>query len=178
VQITAGTFTGDGDLLTALTAGTSIAAAYNSSTETLTLTGADTIARYQAVLDSIAFYSTSSNPTDSGAFPTRTVSWTVTDGYDNSSLLATTIITVTPPPLLFVGADNVSESAASEVALQSGNGLALWEQSGGALVQTAVPNGAMGPEWSAVAVADFTGNGADDILWTSDGGSDQGEAAI
>src|SRR5262249_41928056 len=60
--------------------GTSITANYNAATETLTLTGSDTLANYQSVLDSITFNSTSDNPDDYGADPTRTVTWVLNDG--------------------------------------------------------------------------------------------------
>src|SRR5262249_10946925 len=56
VSITGGTFANDGDVLAANTTGTNITAAYNSSTETLTLTGTDTLAHYQSVLDSVTFH--------------------------------------------------------------------------------------------------------------------------
>ena len=67
MTITGGTFAGDGDVLAANTAGTSITASYNSTTETLTLTGSDTLAHYQPVLDSVTFSSTSDNPTNFGS---------------------------------------------------------------------------------------------------------------
>src|SRR5262249_49292536 len=79
VQITGGTFTGDADVLAADTTGTSITASYNSSTETLTLTGSDTLAHYQTVLDSITF-NAGENPTDFGSDATRTLTWTLNDG--------------------------------------------------------------------------------------------------
>ena len=44
VAIVGGTFAGDGDLLTANTSGTSITASYDTATETLTLSGTDTMA--------------------------------------------------------------------------------------------------------------------------------------
>src|SRR5262249_39677568 len=53
VKITGGTFAGDGDVLAATTTGTGISASYNSSTETLTLSGTDTLAHYALVLDSV-----------------------------------------------------------------------------------------------------------------------------
>ena len=62
------------------TTGTSITASYNAATETLTLTGTDTLAHYQQVLDSVDVRSTSDNPTDFGSDPTRTVTWVVNDG--------------------------------------------------------------------------------------------------
>src|SRR6185503_10143108 len=66
VKITAGTFAGDGDVLAASTAGTNITVSYNASAETFTLTGADTLANYQSVLDHVTFQS-GSDPTNHGA---------------------------------------------------------------------------------------------------------------
>ena len=58
-----------GDVLAATTAGTSITANYNTATGVLSLTGTDTLAHYQAVLDSVTFSSSSHNPTNSGLTP-------------------------------------------------------------------------------------------------------------
>ena len=55
VAITGGSFSGDGDVLSANTAGTSITASYDSGTQTLTLSGSDTLAHYQQVLDAVSF---------------------------------------------------------------------------------------------------------------------------
>src|SRR5262249_57510413 len=94
VALTGGTFANDGDVLAFSTAGTSITASYNSSTETLLLTGADTLAHYQQVLQSVTFDDpTSDNPTDFGSNPTRTVNWTVNDG--TSSFTATSTLSLT-----------------------------------------------------------------------------------
>src|SRR5262249_39274774 len=57
VSIASGTFAGDGDVLSADTTGTSITASFNSTTETLVLSGSDTLAHYQQVLDSVTFQS-------------------------------------------------------------------------------------------------------------------------
>jgi hypothetical protein len=57
----------------------------------LMLTGNDTLANYQHVLDSITYISTSSNPTDSGNDPTRTISWVVNDGTLDSATQTTTL---------------------------------------------------------------------------------------
>ena len=51
VRVTGGTFAGDGDVLAVSTAGTSITASYNATSETLVLTGSDTKAHYGQVLD-------------------------------------------------------------------------------------------------------------------------------
>src|SRR5262249_26470810 len=79
VAIADGTFSGDGDMLAATTAGTSILASYDAISETLTLTGTDTLAHYRQVLDSVTFESTNSNPTNFAADPTRAVTWVVND---------------------------------------------------------------------------------------------------
>jgi hypothetical protein len=90
VQITGGTFAGDGDVLSASTAGTNIHASYNAATETLTLSGTDTLANYQSVLDGTTFAS-GANPTNGGSDPSRTVTWTLNDG--NSANGASTPVT-------------------------------------------------------------------------------------
>jgi hypothetical protein len=105
VSIGGGTFAGDGDALAATTTGTSIAASYNSTTETLTLSGSDTLAHYQSVLDTITFNNTSANPTDYGSDPSRTITWVLNDGgaSNNLSTTATTTVSITAvnqPPTL------------------------------------------------------------------------------
>src|SRR5262249_48916614 len=97
VALTGGTFAGDGDVLAANTAGTSITASYNASTETLVLSGSDTLAHYQQVLDSVTFTTPNDNPTDFGSDPTRTVTWTVVDdtGTTNATGSATSTIDIT-----------------------------------------------------------------------------------
>ena len=97
VQVTGGTFAGDGDVLAANVAGTCITASYNAATETLTLSGSDTLAHYQQVLDSVTFSSTSPNPTNSGARrASRTVSWAVRiDGGAASSAAQTATVSIT-----------------------------------------------------------------------------------
>jgi predicted outer membrane repeat protein len=105
ISIIGGTFAGDGDVLTASTAGTSITASYNSTTETLTLSGSDTLADYQSVLDTVMFNDTSLNPTDFGSDPTRSLTWQLNDGSasNNLSTLVTSTVSITAvnqPPTL------------------------------------------------------------------------------
>src|SRR5262245_60618949 len=67
ISISGGTFAGDSDVLAASTFNIPlITASYNPSTETLTLSGHDTLAHYGQVLDSLVFSSTSNNPTNFG----------------------------------------------------------------------------------------------------------------
>jgi hypothetical protein len=98
----AGGFSGDGDALSAPVGGTNIQANYDSTTETLTLTGSDTLAHYQSVLDGVTFNS-GANPTNDGADLTRTVSWVANDGSSSNSLSApaTTNVSFTNVPNAF-----------------------------------------------------------------------------
>ena len=67
VSISSGLFTGD--MLAASTSGTNITASYSASTGVLSLTGSDTLAHYQQVLDSVSYSSSNQNPTNYGADP-------------------------------------------------------------------------------------------------------------
>ena len=81
-----------GDVLAATVTGTSITAVYNAGTHVLTLSGSDTLAHYQQVLDSVTFANTTNdNPTNFGANPSRTISWIVNDGALDSNTGSTTI---------------------------------------------------------------------------------------
>ena len=55
------------------------------------MSGSDTLAHYRQVLDSVSYSSTNQNPTNSGADPTRTVSWLVNDGTLKSATQTTTV---------------------------------------------------------------------------------------
>src|SRR5262249_22021489 len=94
VSIIGGTFAGDGDVLATSTTGTSITASYNTTTETLTLSGSDTLANYQTVLDRITF-SAAENPTNFGSNPTRTITWVLNDGSGSFNLSTAQTETVT-----------------------------------------------------------------------------------
>src|SRR5262249_49201815 len=91
VSISSGFLTGD--VLAANVAGTSITASYANGV--LTLTGNDTLAHYQQVLDSVAYSSTSDNPTNFGTDTSRTISWVVNDATLNNSTIPTTTLNIT-----------------------------------------------------------------------------------
>lgn len=97
VAISGGTFIGDGDELFASATGTAINAKYDSSTEVLLLSGADTLADYRNVLASITFSSFAADPTDGTRQSTRTLTWTVNDGTAVSAPVIETI-NIAPPP--------------------------------------------------------------------------------
>ncbi len=107
-----------GDILSANTSGTAITASYNTTTHTLTLSGDDTFAHYQQVLDSVQFQDTGTD-NSTGSHPTRTIDWVLSDGttiFDqttsDSNEQATTLVIDRAPTLT---ADNyaVVESATS-----------------------------------------------------------------
>jgi len=87
-----------GDTLAAVTTGTGIKASYDASTGVLTLTGKDTIAHYQSVLESVTYSSTDNNPSQGNKDTTRTISWVVNDGAASNNLSApvTSTIDLTP----------------------------------------------------------------------------------
>ena len=68
-----------------------ITGVWNAATGTLTLTGSDTVANYQAALRAVKYWNTSANP----SLAVRTVSFTVNDGAADSNVL-TREVTVTP----------------------------------------------------------------------------------
>ena len=116
VSIASGFLTGD--TLATTTTGTSITASYNASTGVLSLSGSDTLGHYQQVLDSVTYASSSQNPTNSGADPSRTISWLVNDGTLNSATQTTTVTISTPP----------APPSITSAALSSG----LWKLTGSA----------------------------------------------
>ena len=110
-----------GDVLNAVTTGTSITASYNPLTGVLTLTGSDTLAHYQQVLDSVTYSSTSDNPTNFGTDTSRTISWVVNDG-TLPSTTQTTALSITPAddaPVLSVAANAFYSENSPPVTLSS-----------------------------------------------------------
>ena len=94
VQITAGSFPGDGDTLTVggATSGTvtGITFLWDPTLHALVLTGASSAANYQALLQTVTFQSASDNPTDFDASPQRTLTWSVSDGTAVTTATTTT----------------------------------------------------------------------------------------
>src|SRR5262249_18683121 len=101
-----------------------ITASYDAASETLLLSGSDTLAHYQSVLDKVTFTTASDNPDDFGADPTRTVTWVLNDGAASNSLSAAQTSTInitaaTDPPTLSAVPANVTCSAGQTVTLAS-----------------------------------------------------------
>src|SRR5262249_36760055 len=91
VSIIDGSFSEDGDVLSANTAGTSITATYSEAAGVLILQGKDTLAHYQQVLRSVTFLTDSSDPTNHGANLTRTIGWLAHDGAATSAEAVSTV---------------------------------------------------------------------------------------
>ena len=66
--------------ISGLIGGTNITISWNAATESLTLSGYDTIANYQGALAAVAYWTTGDNPTNYGLNATRSITWTVSDG--------------------------------------------------------------------------------------------------
>ena len=88
IQVSSGYVNGE-DVL-AFTNTANITGVFNATTATLTLTGTDTIAAYQAAIRSVTYENVSGSPT----YGSRTVSFTVNDG-DDPSNTSTRSVTVT-----------------------------------------------------------------------------------
>jgi autotransporter-associated beta strand protein len=161
VAITGGAFIGD--VLSVDTTGTAIGASYNSATETLTLSGTDTLADYESVLQQVTFASGSANPADSGADPTRTISWSVNDG-TASSAAVTTALSVTgnlappanPPPPAGTSADLIMDrgSDGTYEFYDIGHNTILLD---GAL-------GQIGSEWQVAGIGGFNAPDTSDMI--------------
>ncbi|MGE0419016.1 MAG: DUF4347 domain-containing protein, partial [Acetobacteraceae bacterium] len=105
---------GSGDTLVATTAGTSINALFSGTT--LTLSGIDTAAHYQQVLESVQYSTTGSDPTAGGTASTRTLTWTVSDGII-SSASPTTSVNIHGLPTITPGGAATFTGGGSAVAM-------------------------------------------------------------
>ena len=122
MQITAGSFPGDGDILTVngATSGmvTGITFTWNPALHALVLSGASLVANYQALLQTVQFHSTSDDPTDFDASPQRTLTWFVSDGATVTPATTTLdIVAVNDAPVNTVpGAQTLAEDTNLAVA--------------------------------------------------------------
>jgi VCBS repeat-containing protein len=139
-----------GDVLSANVGATGIVATYDGA-GTLTLTGSFSKAAYEQVLRTVAYSSTSDNPTVVNTDNSRNVSWQVNDGQPSNNLSdpETTVVSLTA-----VNDAPVLNAAASPV-------LATINEDAGA------PVGAVGTLVSGLV--DFAGGGGNDNVSDPDG---------
>ncbi len=93
-----------GDVLAATVTGTSISVNFSGST--LSLSGLDTTAHYQQVLQSVTFRNTTSDPTGAGSSISRTLTYSVFDGINTGS--GTSTVAIQTAPVLSAGTPSVS----------------------------------------------------------------------
>ncbi|RZL10805.1 MAG: DUF4347 domain-containing protein, partial [Rubrivivax sp.] len=110
---------GSAESLSAITTGTSITASYNSGTGVLTLSGSDTLARYQQVLRTISYNNTSEAPDTT----TRFITFAASDSFV-SSASATTEVSMVAVNDVPTGSVTVSGTATQGQTLTAGNSLA------------------------------------------------------
>ena len=118
VTITDGSFTDDGDILSVdgVTSGTTpdgITFNWMPTQHALVFTGASSVANYQALLQTVAFKSTSDNPTDFNASPQRTVTWAVNDG---------TTVTTATTTIDIVAVNDAPQETVAATAVYTENG--------------------------------------------------------
>jgi hypothetical protein len=150
-----------GDTLTATTVG-SITGSFSNGT--LTLTGVDTLADYQSVLDSVKFSTTS----DTSSNLTRTLTFTVSDGLLTGSATDTvTIVPVAEAPT-FGGPTTFSGSEEATIAL---SGITATGDSDDTLGTTATISG-VAPGWTVFdGSTSLTASGGTVTLPTADLGA-------
>jgi hypothetical protein len=112
-------FNGALESLAATTTGTSITASYDSGTGVLTLSGTDTLARYQQVLRSITYNNLSEAPDTT----TRFITIVATDGYTTSGT-ATAEISITAVNDAPTGSVSISGTPTQGQTLTASNTLA------------------------------------------------------
>jgi hypothetical protein len=100
------------------------------------LSGSDTLADYRAVLSFVTFSSTSSDPTDNGADPSRTIILSVNDGASTNSTPATSTVNVLAFPTVVAGSAATYHGGGAVVLLDSG--LALSDTSSATLASATI----------------------------------------
>ena len=163
-----GSFSTD-DVLSATTAGTDISESYNSATGVLTLTGGDTLADYEKVLNSVTFSSTAEDPTDYGADLKRTISWVVSDVQNSISVTSTVDINGTVYTGIYVTGIVLSNASTQNPALIDPSGFVTNNTTanfGNAIV------GDSGTAWTVANFGTIEGTGtSSDGVWLQSGGS-------
>jgi hypothetical protein len=127
-----------GDALNFVNTG-SITGSFDGTTGVLTLSGTDTLADYQAALDSITYSYTPSNgdPTGGGGDTSRTITWVANDGTQASEPVTSTVTVVHVAPTITTGGTVTFTGGGSAVTLDSGLSVADAD-SGGVLTGATV----------------------------------------
>ncbi|MCB1489961.1 MAG: VCBS repeat-containing protein, partial [Bauldia sp.] len=173
VRIVGGSFAGDGDILTADTTGTAITAVWNAANGTLFLSGSDTVENYQAVLRTVSYQSTATDPGNSGGNDARTLAWQVSDG----TTLSTDLFSAASN---YTGGGDARYSVASDVdgdgdldlvtSAFSGTGVSVFLGNGDGTFGSATTY-TTGLSPHGVAIGDINGDGIADVATANTSGS-------
>ena len=174
VRITAGFVNGD---TLGFTGQNGIAGSYNAATGVLTLSGAASVGAYQAALASVTYSSTSGSPTDFGASPSRTFSWTANDGIlDSAAATSTLAITaVTPTNPLNAAFDTVrtgdfnGDGSPDLVFHRATDGATEMLVNQGLRVTGQVLSSPFDGPWNLAGAGDFNGDGKTDLVYFNAG---------
>ena len=157
----------DGDVLTVngLQSGTfaGIDFSYNAALHALVFRQPAPVGDFQALMQAVQFGSTSENPTNFGANPTRTLGWGLHDGDDYSypvQLTQITINAIDDPAMAqndAVGTAEDTAITAGNVFANNGSGLDN-DPDGGAFLVTAVSGGTLGTQLTLPSGALLTVN--------------------
>jgi hypothetical protein len=115
ISLTGGFVSGE-DVLAFTNTGT-ITGSYNPGTGVLTLMGTDTLANYEAALESLTYENTNTSNPNTGA---RTVSWVVNDGTTSSAAVTSTITVAAvndAPTTTDVSASGTEDAASIAITL-------------------------------------------------------------
>jgi len=145
------------------TAANGITGAYNALTGVLELSGTASLAAYQQVLDSIAFFSTVTDPTHGGSSIGRMITALVYDGSQYSNMLTSTLATAAAPPRAI---GDFNGDARSDVLFRSPTGLlASWQVATASTLGGGGNLGDPGADHRYLGSADLNGDGSSDLLF-------------
>ena len=143
-----------------------IAGIYDSVSGTLTLSGTDSIANYEAALRSITYVNGSDNPDPS----TRSIEWTVTDGTDESYTTTTevVVVAVNDAPVVTSPASPLSFTEQGSLAIQgTGFSVSDVDDNGGQLTAVfTVGEGRVLIDSTGSGVTVLTGNSTDTVTFS------------
>ena len=149
-----------GDVL-GFTGQNGISASYDANTHVLTLGGVASVANYQAALRSVTFSSSSDNPTNFGAYPSRTIIWSADDGasanHASNNVSSTVAVTAVDDPAV---AHNDAFGTLETTAI--GSGLSLFADNG-----SGADSDPDGPALQIGAVNGLSANVGDQIALSS-----------
>jgi hypothetical protein len=149
--------------------GSGIGYSYNAGTGVMTLTGVNSFANYEAALALVGYSISGDNPDANGAAPTRTLSYSVSDGllYSDEYAATVTIAATDDAPVNTTGGPVSTSEDAASVAIA---GLSVSDVDSGSLTVTlAVGRGTLAIDTGVsggVTAGQVSGNGSGSVTIT------------